>query len=127
MIRSPEDIRHGLAHLEIGEIAVLATTGDQPQIPLEAVAVFFENLRQGHRKALANYDPELGKIIGDTPHEQFARFGMYGKFAGQLALIETREVSGLAIIERKLHHATPPGLQAELRSSLTNAVKAARS
>lgn len=121
MIRQDSDIRHSLAHIEIGEPAVQATVSGQ-RFSADALSGFFDKLREGHRQALGNHSDALADIVGYEEHDELDEYGMFGQFAGRLAVRE----SGLAIIEKELHHATPPELQASLRDSLTGAVAVLR-
>lgn len=123
MIQSGEDIKHSLAHLEIGERVVMATATDKSEFTTQALTAFFEGLRNGHRDVLDAYYPHLADEIGYEEHDELDRFGVYGYFAGSLAVRE----SGLALIEHELHGVNPDGLQEELRASLVQAVAALRS
>lgn len=122
MIRHDSDIRHGLAHIEIGAPVVQATIGEQ-RFSAHALSRFFEQLRSGHKEALVDFSSAFEGVIGHKEHSQLDEFGMFGRFAGRLALTE----SGLAIIEQQLHGESPANLQGSLRGSLTEAVGVLRS
>lgn len=116
MIKTDNDIRHALAHIEIGEAAVKATTGQQRFSP-NTLSQFFRTLRESHREALVNYSTKFTNVIGLQEHDELHHYGMFGQFAGRIAVRE----SGLATIERELHSLSPPELQTALRGSLTQA------
>ena len=122
MIQTDQDIRHGLSHLEIGEPAVQATIAAN-RFSAEALSRFFTDLRNGHRAALAVHNDQLGSVVGSVEHRELDHYGIFGQFAGRMAIRE----SGLAVVESVLHHSYPAGLQDCLRASLKNAVATLRS
>jgi hypothetical protein len=121
MINSPEDIKHGLANIEIGEPVVLATIGQNNFSP-RALSLFFKDLRDGHRDVLCDYSASLANVIGGQEHNELDKFGNFGQFAGRLSVKE----SGFTVIENELHSASSPDLRASLRESLTSAVQTLR-
>ena len=122
MIKTDQDIRHGLAHLEIGERAVQVTIAES-RFSAEALTQFFSQLRSGHRAALSEHGDQLAAVIGNTEHDELDQLGIFGQFAGRMAIKE----SGLAIVESALHHSQPAALQEGLRASLQSAVATLRS
>lgn len=123
MIRNDSDIKHALAHLEIGEPAVVATI-EQRRYGALALNGFFAALRTGHREALSTYRNGLGpEVIGYDESDELDHHGNFGVFAGRMALRE----SGIAIVEKYLHSGTPTELKAAMQSSLVNAVGRLRS
>lgn len=110
------DLRHSLAHMEIGEPVVRATIIDD-RFTAAALQNFFMTLRNGHRVTLAGYKPELATIIGQEEHHELDACGPFGKFVGRIAMNE----SGIIAVENALHHGDTTDIQEKLRLSLTTA------
>lgn len=122
MISSDSEIKHGLAHLMIGE-AFITNTITNNRFPADRLDRFFAAFRDSHRAALGQFTTRAAEIIGHNEHHELDSFGPNGQFAGRIALRE----SGLAIVEQHLHHGAPAGLNEALTASCASAVQILRS
>lgn len=118
MIRSDHDIQHGLAHLGIGESAVVVTMAEN-RFSAEALQKFFSELRAGHAAALSQHSDQLASVIQLNEHSELDQYGIFGQFAGRMAIKET----GLTIVEQILHHDDSIELKEKLSVSLRNAAE----
>jgi|GEM_PF-4367326 len=117
------NFQHSLAHLQIGDAVITNTVGAGPQrFGERACNDFYRNLRTGYGEVLAHYAlvhgiEDLAHVIEDEQHNEFDEIGNFGKFAGRIALRK----SGLAIVEKQLHH-EKPDISAALRDALKHSV-----
>jgi len=112
-----KSVQHSLHHLMIGDAYVKNTIVEKSSFSADQLNSFFGALRDGHREALSEFTDFAEEVIGAREHHELDELGPYGQFAGKIALLS----SGLAVVERELHHSSPPGLEGALTQSLVAA------